>query len=85
MRKNAAAIATLQKMQVPPASHGRQTVFDFATWLTCGDRDALSRTALEQAVRLSPPFAPAYTQLVEQIWFRPDWDDHAEDRRLRSI
>jgi tetratricopeptide (TPR) repeat protein len=73
-RKGRLRLTDLQRLDVPPAVHSTQLFFISRvadTW----NRDALSRSAMEESTKIDPPFAPAYRAIVNQYWTRPDWDE----------
>jgi len=64
----------LQKLVVAPAAEAARQYWIFRI-ADMWDRQTLAHSALERSASLLPPFAPAYRQLANAYWERPDWDD----------
>lgn len=73
-RKGRLRLADLQHLQVPTSARSAK-LFWVSRVADLWNRDALSRSAMEEAAEIDPPFAPAYRALVVQYWTRPDWDE----------
>jgi tetratricopeptide (TPR) repeat protein len=57
----------------------------FVAMLARGQRDALAGDALERAVKIDPPFAPAFRELLGEIWARQDLDGPTKSRRTDEL
>jgi predicted Zn-dependent protease len=73
-RKGRLRLSDLQRLDVPPAARSAK-LFWISRVADIWNRDALSRSAMDEATKIDPPFAPAYRAIVGQYWTRPDWDD----------
>lgn len=73
-RRGRLRLADLQRLEVPPAARSAR-LYWVSRVADMWNRDALSRSAMEEATKIDPPFAPAYRAIVNQYWTRPDWDD----------
>lgn len=49
------------------------------------DRDELARAALEKAVRTGRPYAPAYRELLEHYFHRPDWNQKRKVQTAQEL
>lgn len=76
-QKNRLRLATLEKLEVKPPAQAAKEYWVSRVALMW-NRDQLSRTALEEAVKLSPPLGPAFRDRVTQIWSDPDTSDAAK-------
>jgi tetratricopeptide (TPR) repeat protein len=65
---------TLQHMTIPPREEPAR-LFWVSRLAEVWNRDALSRSALQQAAEIMPPFAPAYRTLIGEHWAKADWDE----------
>jgi tetratricopeptide (TPR) repeat protein len=74
-RRNPVRVARLQKLQVPAELEAAKQ-FWVSLLAPIWGRDVLARTALEQAVKHTPPLPPAFRSLLGAYWMRGDWDDH---------
>lgn len=74
-RKNALRLATLTKLQVPPASEPAKQYF--IARVASKDRPTVSRQALAQAANATPVFDPACQLIMADYLTRPDMDDAA--------
>lgn len=72
-RKNHLTVSRLQAIQVPPSAQAAK-LFWVSELARIWNREALSRSSLEQAVKQVPPFPPAYRALLGRYWQRADWD-----------
>ncbi|HWC88277.1 MAG TPA: tetratricopeptide repeat protein, partial [Pirellulales bacterium] len=70
---NRVRLAMLQKLSVPPGAQASRQ-FWIARMAEIGGRDALAQSALEASARVTPPFAPAYRELIGVYLDRADWD-----------
>jgi tetratricopeptide (TPR) repeat protein len=70
-------IAAIQGLAVSARS-GAAKLFWLSRAQRGAHRDAAARLALEQAVNLKPPFAPAFRDLVDVLWSDPDVDAKAK-------
>src|SRR5688572_23652680 len=73
-RSNRLRLPRLQKLEVAPASEAAK-LFWVSRVAQVTNRDILARNTLQQAVKIDPPFAPAYRVLLGQFWLRSDWDE----------
>ena len=85
-RKHRLRISALQRLEVSPQAEAARQ-FLVSRMAEVWNRDALSRSSLEKAVKGNPPMAPAYRALLADIWGRSDWDEKqktAESQRLAA-
>jgi tetratricopeptide (TPR) repeat protein len=73
-RKNSLRPAALQNLQVAPGAQACK-LYWVSRVAPLWSRGALSRSAIDQAVRLQPPYPPAYRAQMNLIYSRADWDD----------
>jgi tetratricopeptide (TPR) repeat protein len=73
-RKDHLTVTRLQALDVPPNADAAKQ-FWVSQLARVYNREQLARSALEQAAKQVPPFAPAYRVLIGSYWNRPDWDD----------
>lgn len=73
-RPNRLRINTIQAMELPPEAHAARLYWVSVSAERWG-RNALVRSALQEAVRPTPPLAPAFRSLVTNLWATPDWSD----------
>lgn len=71
-RRNHLTVAKLEPLEVAPDAEAAK-LFWLAQMALIWNREALSRSSLEQAVKQIPPFAPAYRALIARYWSRDDW------------
>ncbi len=83
-QKNRLRLADLQRLMVRPQAMAVKH-FWVSRIADMWNRDVLARTALEQAVKLDPPLAPAYRLLLGQYWARPDWDEAQKARASLAL
>ena len=72
-RRNHLTVGKLEALEVAPDAQASK-LFWLSQIALIWNREALSRSSLEQAVKQVPPFAPAYRTLVARYWSREDWD-----------
>jgi predicted Zn-dependent protease len=70
-QKNRLRLSTLQKLTVKPSAESAR-LYWVSRVAELWNRDQLSKTSLEQAVKLSPPLPSAYRDRLAQIWSDPD-------------
>jgi tetratricopeptide (TPR) repeat protein len=83
-RRNRLRLPLLQNLKVEPGAEAAR-LFWVSRIADVWNRDALSRSALEQGAQVRPAFAPVYRSLLAEVWSRPDWDEGqkaAESGRL---
>jgi tetratricopeptide (TPR) repeat protein len=73
-RSNRLRLPRLQKLDVAESSEAAK-LFWISRVAQVSNRDILARNALQQAVKLVPPFAPAHRVLLGEYWLRNDWDE----------
>lgn len=76
-QKNRLRLATLQKLEVSPVAQAAKLYWTSRLALIW-NRDQLSKTSLEQAVKLSPPLPAAFRDRLTQIWSDGDATDAAK-------
>ena len=69
--RNSLRPAQIEKLDVPDFAEAAKLTL-VAEAADLWRRDALERSSIEQAVKLSPPFAPAYRRFIVQQWDRQD-------------
>jgi tetratricopeptide (TPR) repeat protein len=72
-RKNHLTVASLQNLKVAPQAEASRQ-FWLSQLAGVWNRQMLTRSSLEKAVKQVPPFPPAYRALIVQYWHRSDWD-----------
>jgi tetratricopeptide (TPR) repeat protein len=73
-RRNSIRPSALQELDVSPSAAACK-LYWVSRIASLWSRDALARSAIEQAVLLDPPFPPAFRAQMNQIYGRSDWDD----------
>lgn len=71
-RKDRLTLTQLHKLEVPQEQQAAK-LFWIARAADAAQRSAQARQALEQAVELSPPFAPAARAMLNVCWERDGW------------
>lgn len=79
-RSNHLRLHDLQAMQVESWAEAAR-LYWVARLAQIWDRDELARAALEKAVRTGKPYAPAFRELLDHYFDRPDWD---QKRKLQT-
>ncbi len=74
LRRGHLRLDDLRDLDVPPSAEGAKW-FYVARLADLWGRDPLATASLRRAVASSPPFAPAYRDLLDRINARPDFDD----------
>jgi tetratricopeptide (TPR) repeat protein len=70
-RKNSLRLPQLQKLDVPPEAEAAK-LFWVAQTAEVWQRDPLAQSSIERAVKLLPPFPPAFPKYVSNEWARPE-------------
>lgn len=83
-RRNRVRLPVLQKLKVAPEAEASR-LFWISRIADIWNRDALSRSALEQGALIKPAFAPLYRSLVSEHWSRPDWDDAQKAAETKKL
>lgn len=83
-QKNRLRLSTLQKLDVSPSAQAAK-LYWVSRVAEMWNRDQLSRSSLEQAVRLAPPLAPAFRGRLGQIWSDPGATDDAKVRASEEL
>lgn len=83
-RKNHLTLTRLQTLEVSPQAQASKD-FWISQLARIWGRDVLSRTALEDAVKQVPPFAPAYRGLLGRYWARDDWDAAQKQKQSTEL
>jgi tetratricopeptide (TPR) repeat protein len=83
-RRNEMPMSTLQNLTLPASSEAARQ-FLIAQVAAIRRRDALVRSSLDLAVAFNPPFAPAYREMVNDIWSRLDWDDAKKQEATKKL
>ncbi len=73
-RRGKLRLHVLQEMRVPAREEAAR-LFWVSRLAEIWHRDALARSALQQAAALKPAFPPVYRWLVGEYWSKPDWDE----------
>jgi tetratricopeptide (TPR) repeat protein len=73
-RRHHLRLGDLARLQVPAEAEAAR-LYLLSRVAAAWNRDALQRESLQKAVRLRPPFAPAYRSLQMDQWGRSDWDE----------
>jgi predicted Zn-dependent protease len=83
-RKNHLTVASLQNLKVAPQAEASKQ-FWLSQLAAVWNREMLTRSALEKAVKQVPPFPPAYRALIAQYWHRSDWDEATKRSASRQL
>jgi tetratricopeptide (TPR) repeat protein len=75
---------TLQRMKIPSREEPSR-LFWVSRLAEVWNRDALSRSALQQAADIMPPFAPVYRTLIGEHWAKPDWDEKQKAAACQAL
>jgi tetratricopeptide (TPR) repeat protein len=70
-RKNSLRLSQLQKLEVPPEAEAAK-LYWVAQTASLWQRDALAKSSIDRAVKLLPPFYPAFPKYVGDEWARPE-------------
>jgi tetratricopeptide (TPR) repeat protein len=70
-RKNSLRLEQLQKLDVPPEAEAAK-LYWVAQTAQIWQRDALAKSSIDRAVKLLPPFPPAFPRYVSDEWARPE-------------
>lgn len=66
-------LSMFQAMTVPPEAEASR-LYWMSRFADYWNRDSVSRSSLEKATKIDPPFGPAYRALLNDYWRRPQWD-----------
>jgi tetratricopeptide (TPR) repeat protein len=83
-RSNRLRLPRLQKLDVTPSSEAAK-LFWVSRVAQVTNRDILARNTLQEAVKIQPPFAPAYRVLLGQYWMRADWDEQRKTEASNDL
>jgi predicted Zn-dependent protease len=79
-QRNRLRIETIQKMHFSPDEEAAKQ-FWISRIADLFHRDALAKSALEQSIKATPPFAPAYRSLLAQTWVQ---DELSTEQKLAA-
>ena len=77
-------LADLERVDVAPDAQGAKLYWT-ARIASIWGRESVARTSLEQAVEQPPPYAPAFRELMDQIWLRDDFDDAQKQAESQAL
>jgi Tfp pilus assembly protein PilF len=83
-RRNHLTVSKLEALDVAPEALASK-MFWLSQMALIWNREALSRSSLEQAVKQVPPFAPAYRALIARYWSREDWDAKRKEEAAQVL
>ena len=83
-RRNQLRVGRLQALSVPARAEAAKQ-FWISRLAQVWNRDVLARTALEEAVKQSPPLPPAFRTLLNTYWSRSDWDENSKVKASEEL
>ena len=83
-RRNHLTVKSLEALEVAPEAQASK-LYWLSQMALLWNREAMSRSSLEQAVRQVPPFAPAHRTLIARYWTRDDWDEARKNQAAAEL